>query len=127
MATPALHLGMEGAVSAEILGSLFTFNFSEETEELVSCACIGALPADAKREEILCDFMQGNYAWAGTGGGILGLDAESGLLCLSRRFSPDREVAQGFIEKIAQQAGLAQYWQSRLAPKETISAAAVWV
>ena len=125
MEAAPLRLDERDAAFLEILDAVFAFAFSEESEELAACAYIGILPAGGRREEALRALMEGNYAWAGTGGGILGLEADSGLVCLSQRFRPDRESAPGFIEKIARQAGLAQYWRKRLEPEQTISATAM--
>lgn len=124
MAADPPRLDENDAAFVEILDFVFAFAFSEETGELASCAYIG-MPVEDRREEALRELMQGNYAWSGTGGGILGLDADSGLVCLSQRFFPGRETPASFIEKIARQAGLARYWRKRLEPEQTVSAAAM--
>lgn len=117
-----LALDENDAALADIHGLLFAFAYSDEAEELASCVYIGPPPVGDKREDFLREVMEGNYAWAGTDGGILGLDPDTGMICLSRRYSPDNASDQDFIEKIARQASLAEYWKKRLVPEQPLPA-----
>ena len=91
-------------------GHDFIFVYSEESEELLSLTRIAQLPEEGdRREEALRSLMAGNEAWAGTGGGYVGRD-EGGWVCLSRVYRPDQEKQGDFLEKVARQVGLADYW-----------------
>jgi hypothetical protein len=95
------------------------FALSEETEELLAVARLSPLPTDgAPRENLARELMQGNFSWGGTAGGILGLEEESGCVCLSCRYALDRETGVSFVEKMKRQYVLAEYWNSRLGPEE---------
>lgn len=122
-----LALDENDAALADINGVLFVFAYSDEAEELASCVYVGRPPAGNKRAEVLREVMEGNYAWAGTDGGILGLDPDTGMICLCRRYAPDNANPQDFIEKVARQTALAEYWKKRLAPEQSLPADAARV
>jgi hypothetical protein len=107
-------LADEVKVDMDIDGRLFVFAYSEETEELLSLAYIAPLPQNARKGELLRELLRGSYAWAGTDGGILGLDQENGWVCLSRRYRPERLEPGEFLAKTANQAGLVDYWRKAL-------------
>jgi hypothetical protein len=97
-------------------GIPFVFTYSEDSEELVSQALLGTLPAaDRRRRQTLRELMEGNFCWSATAGGILGLDEENGLIGLAYRFDPLRENPVSFQETMNRQLALAEYWQKRLA------------
>ena len=103
-----------------IQGIPFTFFYSDESEELFSCASIGEPPKGLERTQCLRELLRGNFSWAGTGGGILGIDKIDGQVCLSRRYSLESETEPSFLENVAIQVGLAKHWQGVIAPKSSI-------
>lgn len=114
-----IALDNEDRAELDIDDRLFVFAYSEEVEELLSLAYIAPLPKDERRGELLRELLRGSYAWAGTGGGILGLDAESGWVCLSKRYQPQWEEPVAFLAKIATQAGLVDHWREVLSTSTT--------
>jgi hypothetical protein len=91
------------------------FALSEDTGELVSVARIAPLPEGRKaRSEALAALMEGNYAWEGTGGGILGLEEENGFICLSRRYDLSALTPGDFTEQTQRQRSLAGFWLEKL-------------
>lgn len=125
LAADGLTLDENDAALLSLDTFLFAFVYSAENEELASCAYIAPLPEDGRKADAIREIMEGNYAWAGTGGGILGLDTESGHLCLSRRYEPGGLSPTQFIREVARQLTLCRYWRGRLAPEETVSPDAV--
>ncbi|GHV55281.1 hypothetical protein FACS1894206_09510 [Deltaproteobacteria bacterium] len=107
-----ISLDAEDRAELDIGGRFFVFAYSEELEELLSLADIAPLPQTSRRKELLRELLRGTYAWAGTDGGILGLDEDR--VCLSKRYRPEQEEAGAFIEKIAAQAGLVDHWRKLL-------------
>lgn len=81
--------------------------YSEELEEIFSQIRVALLPGE-RRGECLRGLMRGNYAWAGAGGGALGLADD--WLYLSRRYALFQENEGSFMEKLAVQVGLADFW-----------------
>lgn len=118
----ALELDETDAVRLSLGGFLFVLAYSRECEELISVAYIAPLPRDERRPALIRQIMEGNYAWAGTGGGILGLDEDSGYLCLSRRHVPGSGNASDFIRAVAGQYTLCGYWRGRLEPEQNVPA-----
>jgi hypothetical protein len=110
----AIALDKEDKAGLDMDGRLFVFAYSEELEELLSLAYIAPLPDNAQRGELLRELLRGNYAWAGTDGGILGLDESSGWICLSKRYRPEQLEPGEFLAKIAVQAGLVDHWRKTL-------------
>jgi hypothetical protein len=95
------------------------FVLSEETGELVSIARITSLPEERRaRSEALVSLMEANYAWSGTGGGILGLEEESGFICLSQRYNLSAMRPTVFEEQIERQRSLAAFFLEKLWPNE---------
>jgi hypothetical protein len=95
------------------------FALSEETGELLAVARLAPLPEDeVLRANLVCELMQGNFSWGGTAGGILGLEGESGCVCLSCRYALERVSGVSFVEKIKRQYTLAEYWNCRLGPEK---------
>jgi hypothetical protein len=112
-----LELREDEPLTLTLGGRFFTFVYDGETEELLSMAYVAPLPplsAGQRREETLRDLLRGNYAWAGTDGGVLGLDKDSDWICLSRRCLPEQESPASFRAKVAHQAGLTDYWRHML-------------
>jgi hypothetical protein len=107
-------LDAEDRAELDIGGRLFVFAYIDEMEELLSLAYIAPLPQDARRGELVSELLRGCYAWAGTGGGALGLDEESDWVCLSKRYHPEQEEPNTFLDKVAIQAGLVDHWQKTL-------------
>ncbi len=62
---------------------LVTLLLDEEIRALTLTLPVRPLPEDETRETVLLELMQGNYSWSLTEGGTLGVDRESGLICLS--------------------------------------------
>lgn len=120
-----LELDETDAVRLSLGGFLFVLAYNRECEELISCAYIAPLPRDARRPALIREIMEGSYAWAGTAGGILGLDEESGYLCLSRRHVPGGVNAADFIRALAGQYALCRYWRGRLEPEQSVPADAM--
>ena len=67
---------------------------------------------EERRETCLRGLLRGNYAWAGTGGGALSLADDR--VYLSRRYTLFQENAGSFVEKLAVQAHLADFWLEAL-------------
>lgn len=115
---PSPDFDAEEGITLLLEGVPFDLLLSEESAELLSIARIAPLPdEDAQRREALDELMRGNYAWGGTGGGVLGLDDESGLVCLCGRFFLPTGTPLEFRETLARQAALAAYWKKRLLPE----------
>jgi hypothetical protein len=102
----------EGRISLRLGSHATRLAFSAELEELFSLIRIAPLPAK-KRSEAIKSLSCGNYAWSGTGGGILSLD-EGGWVCLARRYPLDRAEPGNFLEELAGQLALADFWLDAL-------------
>ena len=85
---------------------------SAELEELFSLIRIAPLPS-RDRDETIKSLSCGNYAWSGTGGGILSLD-EEGWVCLTRRYPLESAEPGNFLEELAGQLVLADFWLDAL-------------
>jgi hypothetical protein len=111
-------LSLDGQADAAVLdvGPVpILFALSDDTDELVSVARIAPLPEQGKaRSEALKALMEGNYAWGGTGGGILGQEEESGFICLSRRHDLTTAMPSDFTEEMQRQRSLACFWLEKL-------------
>jgi hypothetical protein len=95
------------------------FALSQDTAEIVSTAHIAPLPDGRRaRSEALVAIMEGNYAWGGTGGGVLGLEEESGFICLSRRYELCVLTPGDFTEQTQRQRRLAGFWLEKLTLNE---------
>ncbi len=76
------------------------------------------------RNELLYDILCGNYLWGYTGGGTLGIDKKTQLLCLSRLvevLEDSQAECNGFLDVFASLAGAARYWRDYVSGVETIS------
>jgi hypothetical protein len=104
--------GAEGRVALRLGSHETRLAFSAELEELFSLFRIAPLPAN-NRCEAIRSLSGGNYAWSGTGGGILSLDEED-WVCLSRRYPLDRAEPGNFLETLAGQLALADFWLDAL-------------
>jgi hypothetical protein len=115
-----LELDDDDALNLRLSGQTLRLAYSEELEELVSLIYLTpALPeAAAERRELLADLMRGNYAWAGTDGGVLGLEGDQ--VCLARRYGLWRESGPSFLEKLARQVGLAVFWTDVLEKRRAL-------
>lgn len=88
--------------------------FSEEGEGLLLVSYLGGLPTGENREKASRMLLEGTFNWGGTGGGTLGLDDDTGMLCLSRRFMLPETSARVFIDSVLEHIGLAEYWKKQL-------------
>lgn len=101
-------------------GMLFVFVAGDADEEgredLMCIVYIAALPDhnDETLHMLLLRLLQSNHAWNNTGGGILGLDAETGFVCLSLLLDPQTETGEGFLAKIACIYQISLEWRSQL-------------
>ncbi|MDR1395749.1 MAG: type III secretion system chaperone [Deltaproteobacteria bacterium] len=88
----------------------FVFSFSECGMYLLSRVPITVLPGCGRRGDLLRQLVASNYSSAGTLGGIVGLEKETGLIWLTYRFWLKQGNAEDFLKTIALQTGLAEYW-----------------
>lgn len=123
-----LILNEKNAAFTWLSGMLFSFILSEEDEdtprELFCIVHISPFP-DSTNETLhplLLQLLQDNNAWSNTGGGILGVDDDTGFLCLSLRLDPLQETPEMFIEKIACIYQISLQWQTRLSTQTATAA-----
>jgi len=72
---------------------------------------------------MLYQLMNANYLWSTTAGGTLGIDPETGLLCLSFLFQlpVDKDL---FVDTFVQLSAAAEQWQGNIASQEESEPAA---
>ena len=76
-------------------------------------ACIVAGQPDPEDTELLYDLLGANYMWNATGGGTLGIDRNSGLLCIQRLIELPMDPLP-FEDILAALVGAARYWNNRM-------------
>jgi len=86
----------------------------EASRSLILNAPIGLLPAGTVREAIMLEMLQANYCWNMTEGGTLGVDRETGLICISYLVTLPLEEPSQMPSIIDKLAGIAQHWQHTL-------------
>jgi hypothetical protein len=89
------------------------FSPSECRQYLLSQTPVTNLPKGPKRGSILRMMATSNYSCSGMGG-ILGLEKATDLVWLTFRLKYERENSESFLEFIAIQSGLAEYWQKTI-------------
>jgi hypothetical protein len=109
-----IGLGDQGHSIFSLGETLFSANLAEEAETLVLSALIGPLPTGARRGEALRELAQANFNWGGTGGGVISLEEETGLVFLQRRFLLPLSRPEDFPGQVANQLTLARHWTKRL-------------
>lgn len=87
------------------------FYASEEANSVISSVLIGQ--PDPNNAEYLYDLLCGNYMHSISGGGTIGIDAQSGVLCVHREVNLPVEPST-FEDVLAQLIGAARYWRERL-------------
>ncbi|MDL2290682.1 type III secretion system chaperone [Desulfovibrio sp. OttesenSCG-928-F20] len=110
----AVALNSEGAANFTLADIPFVAALDDESGTLLVCALLGTVPEGATRSRALRLLAGANCNWGGTGGGVIGLDEESDLVWLQRRFDLDIVPADDFTALVAEQLYLGRYWIARL-------------
>ena len=110
----SLDLDEQGNALFSLGEILFSAVLAEEAETLVLSALIGSLPTGPRRGEALRKLAQANFNWGGTDGGVIGLEEETDLIFLHRRFLLPLKRPTDFPGQVARQLTLARHWTGQL-------------
>ena len=102
----------------EDMGAMLHFSTGEEDGVLIASIVIG-MP-DSKDPLFYRDMLEANYMGTGTGGGVLSIDAGTGLLVLFREFVLPIDPAL-FVDEFSYLVGSARDWNRRLANESSSS------
>lgn len=69
-------------------------------------------------QTILYELLAGNYNWAYTAGGTLGIDSNTGIVTLCYKYTLPYSP-QGFIDSLSHIASSVEYWMNRIADIES--------
>jgi hypothetical protein len=118
---PAIELDAEGLARLTLGDQPLAFLWAEELETLASLVVLGLMPGpSAERRSLTRDLMRANCLWRETDGGTFGLDEDSGLVFLQKRwFLTPPPAPKKFLSALARQLHLARPWRERFlaAPK----------
>ncbi len=110
---PAMDFDSEEPFSFSANGVSSFLTYNDEFEEFFVLSYVAPLPAE-NRASYVRELLEGCYLWAGTAGGILGLDDESSYVSLSLRIPVEKTDSLGFIDRLMKHYDMAKYWQERL-------------
>ncbi len=119
---PVVELDADGLARLTLDGQPLSFFLAEEAETLAVLAALGELPdRPADRRRLAEDLLRANCKWTGTDGGAFGLDEDSGLVFLQKRwFLTPPPTPREFLTGLARLLHLARSWRERFeaAPAE---------
>lgn len=87
----------------------------ESTRALILNVPLGKLPDDSTRETIMFELLSANYCWNLTEGGTLGIDRQTGLICISYLVPLPLEEPAQMPYIISKLAAVSQHWIQTLA------------
>ncbi|WP_334645526.1 type III secretion system chaperone [Escherichia marmotae] len=99
---------------------LFSFTLveedEEETREILCVVHICPFPYcdDGMAYDLLLQLLHDNYAWSNTGGGVLGIDEQTGFVCLCLQVDMFSLEQNEFAGRIACIYRIVQAWRARL-------------
>ncbi|EEA7255027.1 type III secretion system chaperone [Salmonella enterica subsp. enterica] len=99
---------------------LFSFSLAgedeEEKREILCVVHICPFPYcdDGTAYDLLLRLLHDNYAWSNTGGGVLGIDEQTGFVCLCLQVDMFSLEQNEFAGRIACIYRIAQAWKARL-------------
>jgi len=96
----------------------------EITQSIAINVVLGLLPQNESREEILYEFLCGNYCWNQTEGGTIGLDKTTNLITLCYLVGLPLDPAERIVEIVAKLASNAEYWVRKMTTIDTENSAA---
>ncbi len=92
-------------------------NFEDEIDGvealIINCVLGSVNPQTKEGCELMYELLAGNYMWGLTSGGVIGIDKETELCCLTRivELPIEQDV---FMELFVQVASAAKYWVERI-------------
>jgi len=86
----------------------------EDLNGIVINVLLGALPPEGKREAVMTELLSGNYCWARTEGGTIGVDRATGVITLSYLVELPLEVPEQFSDICAKLLNVADYWMRKI-------------
>lgn len=110
----AVTLNDDGEADFTLADIPFAAALDDDSGILLVSALLGLVPQGAGRSRALRQLAGANFNWGGTGGGVIGLDEESGLAWLHRRFDLEIAPPNDFPALVAEQLYLARHWAARL-------------
>lgn len=113
---PAIELDAEGVARLGQDGLPLFLLLAEEAETLAALVALGKPPdRPADRRRLVEELMRANCHWRETDGGTFGLDEETGLVFLQKRwFLAPPPTPRDFMADLARQLHLARSWRDRL-------------
>ena len=92
----------------------FIVCLDDESEQLLINLPLGVLPDGESGRDLALEMLAGNYAWGLTAGATLGLDDETGILCLCHNFDVSQGKGGGFESLLSDMIGAAAYWLDKI-------------
>jgi hypothetical protein len=86
--------------------------------------CVLGRPAAERQAAIHRLMLEGNNLWAGTGGGTLGLQQDTGTAILAARLPVETTTPENFASVLANFAEVAVFWRGIIEGKIGVDAAA---
>jgi hypothetical protein len=105
------------------LGEQFVlvFYLDEEAEAIILSIPIAELPEEGAREDVMLELLQGNYVWNRTGGGILGVDKDSGVVVLSSLLDLRLNTTVLSEATVSELINVADYWKKKMSAFGAVS------
>ncbi|MCQ2394921.1 MAG: type III secretion system chaperone [Kiritimatiellae bacterium] len=104
----------DGCYRFEIDGMVVTFSEVLESDELLTWAEAGELPPEG-RETLYRTLLEALYMGRATGGSVLSVDPESGMVCLHRSDPLTAMDFERFKEALQKFVNVLEFWRRTLA------------
>lgn len=103
-----------GSCALDFDGNRVTFREDAQAKAVVMTAQIGELPDGGDQGVFAHILMEANFMRQGTGGAVLGIDADRGAYCLRRRDSLASLDSKAYSGNVETFLNVLEAWQRRL-------------